>query len=154
MIDKLKPIWRQLAEVYDALEAVMADIPDGALDWKPSSNATTAGFIAQHIGRANITYANLMQTGGREPRYEIAPGISRAAIMERVRTSRECVLAVFDTLPPDRLCAICADEWAGLGPSAEGPLDALWFARLMVSHSAYHVGQLNYISRLLEDSLQ
>ena len=150
MLDELKPIWGQLVEIYDALDAVMAEIPDARLYWKPSERATTAGYLAQHIGRANITYANMMQTGERGWRYEPEPGLPREAVMERVRMSRERVLAVFDTLPLDRLHARCADDWAGLGPVVEGPLDALWFARLMVSHSAYHVGQLNYISLLLE----
>jgi hypothetical protein len=150
MLDELKPIWRQLVEVYDALDAVMAEIPDERLDWKPSEHATTAGYLAQHVGRANITYANVMRTGERGWRFEAEPGLPREAIVERVRMSREHVRAVFDALAPDRLHAPCADDWAGLGPVVEGPLDALWFAGLMVSHSAYHVGQLNYISRLLE----
>lgn len=143
MLEELTPIWRQLTEVYDALDAVMAEIPNERLYWKPSPRATTAGFLAQHIGRANITYANLMQTGERGQRFEPEAGLSRDVVMDRVRMSRERVLLVFDTLPLDRLHAPCADDWAGLGPVVEGPLDALWFARLMVSHSAYHVGQIN-----------
>lgn len=152
MLEELRSVWGQLTEIYDALDAVLAEIPNERLDWRPSPHATTAGFLAQHIGRANITYANLMQTGERGQRYEAEPGLSRAAILERLRLSRERVRAVFETLPLDRLHAPCADAWPGLGPAVEGPLDALWFARLMVSHSAYHVGQLNYISLLLEDA--
>jgi hypothetical protein len=150
MLEELKPVWRQLQEIYDALDAVMRAIPDGRLDWKPAPAATTAGYLAQHIARANITYSNIMESGERGRRFEAEPGIPREAVLERVRMSRDRVLAVFDTLPLERLHAPCADDWAGLGPVVEGPLDALWFARLMVSHSAYHVGQLNYISLLLE----
>jgi hypothetical protein len=37
-----------------------------------------------------------------------------------------------------------------LGPEVQGPLDAMWFAQQIVRHSAYHLGQINYILRLLE----
>jgi hypothetical protein len=86
-----------------------------------------------------------MQTGERGRRFEAEPGLSREAVMERVNMSREHVRAVFDTLPPDRLHAPCADDWATLGPVVPGPLDALWFAYQMITHAAYHLGQINYI---------
>jgi hypothetical protein len=31
-----------------------------------------------------------------------------------------------------------------------GPLDALWFCNQIVRHTAYHLGQINYILLLLE----
>ena len=34
--------------------------------------------------------------------------------------------------------------------SVQGPLDAMWFAQQIVRHSAYHLGQINYILLLLE----
>jgi hypothetical protein len=30
-----------------------------------------------------------------------------------------------------------------------GPLDSLWFAHQMVRHTAYHLGQVNYLHLLL-----
>jgi hypothetical protein len=145
MLNELATIWNQLVETYEALEAVLDEIPDARLDWRPAPEATTASEIIQHIARANITYANIMQTGESGVRPQIQPGLARQAIVERVRTSHDRVRDVYESLPLDRLHAPCADDWAPFGPSVPGPLDALWFAHLMLRHTAYHVGQLNYI---------
>jgi hypothetical protein len=150
MLSELQWVYRQLEETYDSLRWVMAEIPDERLWWRPAPTAPAAGWIVQHIAGAITVYGNVMLAGRRGPRQEIEEGLERGALMDRVDLSLKEARAVFERVLPETLHAACSDGWAPMGPRVEGPLDALWFAQQMVRHTAYHVGQLNYISRILE----
>ena len=146
MIEDLKPVWKQFVETYDALHAVLKEIPDERLHWHPTPENSSAAEIAFHIARGNIAYANRMETGdsGERPTYH--SDITRAGLKAVIDQSLDRVRTVFRDLPPERLHAVCATDWEPLGPVVKGNQDALWFARQIVRHTAYHAGQLTYIS--------
>ena len=149
MISEVEPNWKQFAETYDALRLALAEVPDDRLHWKPGPQATTVSEITQHIARANRRYAAMIDGSAvTRPPLEEAP--DRTRLLQLLAESEERVWRVFEALPAEDLHRKRADDWNPLGPDVEGPLDALWFAGQMVRHSAYHLGQINYILRLLE----
>jgi uncharacterized damage-inducible protein DinB len=149
MIAELEPVWKQFTETYDALRQALAEVPDDRLSWRPSPAATTAAHITQHIVRANRAYAAKIDdsTATHLPYEE---QMSRERLLELLAVSEERVREVFEQLPAEDLRRTRADGRRALGPEVEGPLDALWFAHQIVRHSAYHLGQINYILLLLE----
>src|SRR5438309_1547138 len=149
MIAELEPVWKQFTETYDALRQALAEVPDDRLSWRPGPAATTAALITQHIARANRAYAAKIDGSAFTiPPYE--EQMSRERLLELLAVSEERVREVFEQLPAEELRRTRADRRRPLGPEVEGPLDALWFAQQMVRHSAYHLGQINYILLLLE----
>ena len=149
MIRELEPAWKQFTETYDALRQALAEVPDDRLHWKPGPAATTAALITQHIARANRAYASTIDGSSfARPPYEEAP--SRERLLELLAASEQRVQEVFEQLPAEDLRCKRADRWSPLGPEVQGPLDAMWFAQQMVRHSAYHLGQINYILLLIE----
>jgi uncharacterized damage-inducible protein DinB len=149
MIAELEPVWKHFTETYDALRQALAEVPDDRLHWKPGSRATTVSEITRHIARGNYLYASMM-VDPNPARLPMEEPPDRARMLELLAESEERVRSVFEALPVEDLHRKCADDWNPLGPEVEGPLDALWFAQQMVRHSAYHLGQINYILRLLE----
>jgi uncharacterized damage-inducible protein DinB len=149
MLFELEPVWKLFSETYDALRQALAEVPDDRLHWKPGPQATTVAEIAQHIAGGNRRYAAMID-GSTVTRGPLEEAPDRARMLQLLVESEERVQSVFDALPLDDLRRKRADQWNPLGPRVEGPLDALWFAQQMVRHSAYHLGQINYILRLLE----
>jgi uncharacterized damage-inducible protein DinB len=147
---ELEPIWRQFAETYEALRLALAEVPDARLTWQPGPHANSVAEIIQHIVRANIRYAHVMEAGEttRRPEAEAAP--DRARLLARLEESEQAVRQTFERMTPEALRRVCADGWNPLGPAVEGPLDAGWFALQIVRHSAYHLGQINVYLLLLE----
>jgi uncharacterized damage-inducible protein DinB len=149
MIPELEPVWKQFTETYDALRQALAELPDDRLHWKPGPQATTVAEIAQHIAGANGRYAAMID-GAPLIRGPLEEGVGRERLLELLAQSEARVQAVFEQLPAGDLHRKRADHWNPLGPEVQGPLDVLWFAGQIVRHSAYHLGQINYILRLLE----
>jgi uncharacterized damage-inducible protein DinB len=149
MVTELEPIWKQFEETYAALRAALALVPDDRLSWQPAPDATPAGRIAQHIARANETYANFMEGVARRAGWELEENASRERIHQRLDAPEARVRACFEGMTAEQLGSVRADDWRPLGEPVTGPLDALWFAHQMVRHSAYHLGQINYIHLLL-----
>lgn len=149
MIPDLEPVWKQFEETYDALRAALAELPDERLGWKPCPTASMALGIVAHIIRANRRYSTLA-AGGDIPAGAPEQFPGRAQMMERLAESEAYVRGVFEQLSADDLKRVCAEDWAPLGPEVAGPLDALWFCHQIVRHTAYHLGQINYILLLLE----
>jgi uncharacterized damage-inducible protein DinB len=151
MTSELEPVWKQFAETYDALREALAEVPDDRLAWKACPTATSALAIVAHVVRANRRYSSLAAGAGlpTAPAEEI-PG--RERMLELLRDSQDQVREVFERLSPEELQRPCASDWSPLGPEVQGPLDALWFCHQIVRHTAYHLGQINYISLLLEGS--
>lgn len=149
MTSELEPVWKQFTETYDALREALAEVPDDRLAWEPCPAARSALAIVAHIARANRRYGSLVVGAGlpSAPPEQI-PGRSR--MLELLRESEDGVGEVFEQMTPKTLRRRCADDWAPLGPQVQGPLDALWFCHQIVRHTAYHLGQINYILLLLE----
>jgi len=149
MTPELEPVRKQFEETYDALRGALAELPDDRLDWKPCPAATSPLAIVAHIIRANRRYSRLA-AGADLPGGPPEQFPSRARMMERLSESEAQVRSVFEQLSSDDLKRTCAADWAPLGPEVAGPLDALWFCHQIVRHTAYHLGQINYLLLLLE----
>ena len=151
MTPQLEPVWKQFEETYNALRDALSQLPEDRLGWKPSAAATSALVIVAHIARANRRYSSLAAGAGLpgDPPEQI-PG--RPRMMELLAESQAQVRRVFEQLTTEDLQRVCAAEWFPLGTKVQGPLDALWFCNQIVRHSAYHLGQINYILLLLEES--
>lgn len=147
---ELGPVWRQLSETYEALRQALAEVTDDRLHWRPGSCVNTVAGIVQHIARANIRYADMMESADLELRWEMEDQPGRARLLERLDQSEERVRATFERMTPETLRQVRADRWQPLGPMVAGPLDAFWFALQMVRHSAYHLGQINVYLLLWE----
>jgi uncharacterized damage-inducible protein DinB len=143
VISELEPVWKQLGETYDALREALAEVPDERLAWRPGPAANTVALIVQHIARANIRYANMMERSDRGVPWELEESPGRQRLVERLDESERQVRETFERMTPEALRQTRADRWGPLGPEVRGPLDALWFAMQMVRHSAYHLGQIN-----------
>jgi len=150
MIPDLEPVWKQFTETYEALRQALAEVPEDRLAWRPGPKANTVAGIVQHIARANIGYAHVMEHGERGPRWQPEESPSRQWLLDRLDESAQRVQETFEWMTPERLRQIRADRWGPLGPEVPGPLDALWFALQMMRHSAYHLGQINVYLLLLE----
>lgn len=150
MIAELEPVWKQLGETYDAFREALAQVPDERLHWRPGPKANTPADIVQHVARANVRYAGMMEQSTGGSRWEIEESPSRARLLERLDQSERWVRETFERMTLEALRQSRADSWNPLGPPVEGPLDALWFAMQMVRHSAYHLGQVNVYLILLE----
>ena len=149
MTRELEPVWKQFTETYDALREALAVVPDDRLAWKPGPAARSAGTIVAHIVGANRRYCSLAAGAGLPSRsLEEIPG--RRGLLELLQESEEHVREVFERLSPEGLRRQCANDWSPLGPTVQGPLDGLWFCHQIVRHTAYHLGQINYILLLIE----
>jgi uncharacterized damage-inducible protein DinB len=150
MLAELEPVWKQFSETYAALRAAIAVVPDDRLAWQPSPEATPVARIAQHIARANETYANFMEGTPRRSDWTLEDAAARDLILRRLDDSEARVHTCLEGLTAEALYRTRADRWGPLsGPEVTGPLNSLWFAHQMVRHTAYHLGQINYIHLLL-----
>jgi len=149
MTPELEPVWKQFVETYDALRDALSEVPDDRLAWKPCPAATSALSIVAHIVRANRRYSSLAACADLpgDPPEEIS---GRPRLLELLGESERQVREGFEGLSRDDLSRRCADDWSPLGPAVTGPLDALWFCNQIVRHTAYHLGQINYLLLLLE----
>ena len=150
MIDSLEHVLKRWDETHDAIVDWLAQFPEERLTWSPGGAATSAGGILAHISRANHVYASMA----------LGEAIDRPVFHVTNREQAEQVIAkgdaavrrALETLCEEDLSVVRADDWGPLGPLVSGPLDSLWFLEQMIRHSAYHLGQLWYLSLLLEDS--
>jgi uncharacterized damage-inducible protein DinB len=143
MIPELEPIWKQLDETYAAIRHVLAEVADERLTWRPGTSANSVAAIVQHIARANIRYASMIDTGQPGPGIELTDNPPRGLLEQQLEASQSRAKETFERITPAELRRIRADNWGPLGMPVEGPLDSLWFALQMVRHSAYHLGQMN-----------
>lgn len=148
MNEALKPVWKQFVETHNALIAILNEISDERMHWSPTPANWTPARIATHIAGGNVHYANLMETGESGENLAVGPHAKRAELLNLLDRSLDRVRTVLRDLPPERLRAVCATDWEPLGRVVKGDHDALWFAMQMVRHTAYHVGQLTYISQM------
>lgn len=150
MIAELEMVSRQLGEVYAAMLVALAQIPDDRLNWRPTGECMTASLLAQHMGRANVTYSQFMEFGERRPQAGYVEDAPREMLLSRMETSLMQVREAFERITPERLLETAADDWEPIGAEIPGPLTPLWFACTMLTHSAYHVGQMNTLALLIE----
>jgi uncharacterized damage-inducible protein DinB len=151
MIPELGPIWKQLDETYEAIRQVLAEVSDERLSWRPGTRANSVAGIIQHLARANVRYASMIDTGRPGPGIELIESPARELLLQRLEESQKRVQETFEQLTPAGLRQVRADGWRPLGLPVEGPLDSLWFAMQMVRHSAYHLGQMNVYVLMWED---
>ena len=143
MTSELEPVWKQFAETYAALREALAEVPDARLSWKPGPATNGVDGIVQHVIRGNTVYANFMERGERGAVGEPEANPSRQSLLARLDESEQRVREQFERMTSETVRQVRAPRWQPLGPEAEGPHDALWFAMQMVRHTAYHLGQVN-----------
>ena len=152
MIPELAHLWKRWDETHAALIDCLLQFPDDRFNWRPAPHATTAGQIVGHIAGAEGRYAQCILGEPLErpegtARFEIP---DRAAAMAIAQLGADQALRAAESVTAEALRRTLADDWSPLGPRVEGPLDALWFFEQMVRHKAYHLGQLWYLSMMLE----
>ena len=148
MIPELRETWRRWDETHAALLDCLEQFPAQAFEWRPAPNATTASEIVIHIARAELGYS--LRVAGRvveRPEYRVR---NRAEALEVVNAAADQASRIVDCLRIQDLGRVVAEEWYPLGPRVEGPLTVEWFIEQMVRHKAYHLGQLWYLSMMLE----
>jgi uncharacterized damage-inducible protein DinB len=144
MTRELNTVWKQFEETYSAIRESLAAVPEDRLHWEPSSRSSTAAQLIQHIGRANLLYCNVIEGLDTDlgPR-EVNPG--RQFLLDLLELSETRTRSTLEALTEESAHVPLQDDWNPLGPNVQGPLDAVWFAQQIVRHSAYHLGQLNYL---------
>jgi uncharacterized damage-inducible protein DinB len=143
MIPELAPIWKQLDETYEAIRHVLTEVSDDRLNWRPGPQANSVAGIVQHVARANLRYASMIDTGEPGPGIELTDNPPRGLLLRQLEASQNQVKETLERLKPAGLHQVRAGGWRPLGLPVEGPLDCLWFALQIVRHSAYHLGQMN-----------
>lgn len=144
MIAELQPVWKQLQETYAAIRESLAAVPEEKLHWCPGEGCSTIAQMVRHIARANLIYCHVIERTERNLALVEQP-LSRETLHTMLDGSERRTHDVFDALTQEDAHVPRADDWQPLGPLVEGPLDAVWFAQQIVRHSAYHLGQLNYV---------
>jgi hypothetical protein len=147
MIDELKPVWKQFEETYWALRESLAAVPHESLNWSVKPDTWTPSLLVQHIGRGNVLYSQMI---AREElvRDRYRSDLDQGALTAILDRTEERVRGVFEAVSETDAHVQLDDSWNPLGPRVEGSLDAIWFAHQIVRHSAYHLGQLNYLAQL------
>jgi uncharacterized damage-inducible protein DinB len=149
MLAELKPVWKQFEETYAALRQALTAVPDDWLVWCPAPGATCVAAITQHIAGANVRYCNMIEHGERGRSWDVEEYADRELLLQRLALSEERVRSCLAGIDEAGLRRVIAERWHPLGPEVTGSLDAIWFAQQIVRHSAYHLGQINYILLLL-----
>ena len=141
-----------MGEVYDAMRAALAEIPDDRLNWQPASDCLSASMLVQHIRRANVTYSQMMGIWGNAARSRhTCRTLLVTSLLEHSVASGRQVGFAFEAMTPERLHETVCDDWAPIGFELSGPLTPLWFANTILVHSAYHVGQLVTLGLLISN---
>lgn len=151
MLDKLKPVARQLDETYEALHISLNLVSDEQLGWSPGGDTNTLAEIAQHIAWSNITYAGVIRAREIEREWQVEAAPARSTLLSRLEDSQRIAHDALAILTDDHIHISRADDWC---PNCDeqlipGPLDGFWFAMQMVRHTAYHLGQINLYLRML-----
>jgi uncharacterized damage-inducible protein DinB len=167
MVPSLFPCWKRGQETHAALIDWLERFPEERLQWQPVPTASSAASILAHIARGETVYASLIDPQAAAPpelgyprgdeavmarrRAELAASLtSRAAAVRLIETAAAFATRVAEGLSQADLERVLAADWNPLGPPVEGPLTARWFLEQMNRHKAYHLGQLWYISMLVE----
>ena len=148
MIPELLPVFKRWDETRAAINDWLAQFPDDRFAWRPAPHATTAAEIVAHVARAERIYSFVARG---LPFERITPpvhdGVTALAALD---WSSGFVREAFEATTPETLALARSDDWRPFGPIVEGPLTSLWFLEQMTRHDAYHLGQLWYLSLMLE----
>ena len=148
MIDTLQPVLARWEETHLSLVDCLNQFPEDRFLWRPAPRATTAAEIVTHTARAEIHYGCRILDQPREP---FEPEVlDRASALAVVEQAAEQARAIFYQLRTEDLDRVIAEVWHPLTARVEGKMTPLWFLEQMNRHKAYHLGQLWYLSLMLE----
>jgi hypothetical protein len=129
-------------------EETLAGIDDAAFFHKPGEAVNPIALIVKHVGgNLRSRWTDFLSTDGEKPdrqrdtEFEIAAGDSRDAIMQRWNdgwSALETTLGSLSNLDLDRTITIRGEAMSAREASLRS-----------VTHTAYHVGQILYLARLL-----
>lgn len=149
MIPILQPVYQRWDETQISLLDCLSQFPADRYRWHPGPKASCAGDILLHIARGETGYARMALGQPREPlEAAVADHASALAVLQ---TAADRARDAFERLTEADLEQVVAEVWHPLSTKVEGPMTPLWFLEQMIRHKAYHLGQLWYISLLLEE---
>jgi uncharacterized damage-inducible protein DinB len=135
--------YRKLAE--DAL----ADLDDESFFHRPGDAVNPISLIVKHLaGNLRSRWTDFLTTDGEQPdrqrdtEFELVPGETREALMQRWSvgwSALENTLGSLSNLDLDRTITIRGEAMSAREASLRS-----------VTHTAYHVGQILYLARLLQ----
>jgi uncharacterized protein DUF1572 len=135
--------YRKMAE--DAL----ADLDDKSFFHKPGTAVNPIALIVKHVGgNLRSRWADFLTTDGEKPdrqrdtEFELVPSDSRDALMQRWNvgwSALEKTLSSLSNLDVDKTITIRGEAMSVREASLRS-----------VTHTAYHVGQILYLARLLQ----
>lgn len=116
--------------------------------WQAADGITnTAGTLTLHLlGNLNFTIGTqLGQTGyvrNREQEFSLT-GVSREKLVADIEKTVEVIKFSFETIDQAKLDENYTLEMAGTHSTA-------WYLTFFYGHFTYHLGQINYLRRILE----
>jgi hypothetical protein len=130
-------------------EDTLADLDDKSFFHKPGTAVNPIALIVKHVGgNLRSRWTDFLTTDGEKPdrqrdtEFEILAGDSRDSIMQRWQTGwsvLETTLGSLSNLDLDRTITIRGEVMSAREASLRS-----------VTHTAYHVGQILYLARLLQ----
>jgi hypothetical protein len=135
--------YRKMAE--DAL----ADLDDESFFHKPGTVVNPIALVVKHVGgNLRSRWTDFLTTDGEKPdrqrdtEFELVPGDSRDSLMQRWNSgwsALENTLGALSNADLDRTITIRGEAMSAREASLRS-----------VTHTAYHVGQILYLARLLK----
>jgi hypothetical protein len=116
--------------------------------WRTADGITnTAGTLTLHLlGNLNFTIGTQLGATGyvrnREQEFSLT-GVSRDKLVEDIDKTVEVIRFSFETVDQAKLHDSYALEMAGKHSTA-------WYLTFFYGHFTYHLGQVNYLRRILE----
>ncbi|HET6329052.1 MAG TPA: DUF1572 family protein [Planctomycetaceae bacterium] len=130
-------------------EEALADLDDKSFFHKPGTAVNPIALVVKHVGgNLRSRWTDFLTTDGEKPdrqrdtEFELAAGESRDAIMQRWDSGwsvLENTLGSLSNLDLDRTITIRGEAMSAREASLRS-----------VTHTAYHVGQILYLARLLQ----
>ncbi len=145
MIETIKEIL--LREIVK-LEEEIKSFPDEQLIWKTSGEIkNSAGNLCLHLcgNLQHFIGAELGKTGyarNRDAEFSLK-NISKEKLIEEIRKAKDVVGATLDKLSEDDLLKIYPQSFIPKEVTTE------YFLVHLLSHFDYHLGQINYVRRIL-----
>jgi len=141
---------KQFSQYQSLGEKAMGQVPDDQLNWQYNDETNSIATIVKHLtGNMLSRFTDFFTTDGEKPwrdrdgefENEIQ---SRTELMSRWNEGWNCLFQVLNTLNPEDLSRTVL-----IRKEKHSVLEAL---NRQLTHYAYHVGQIVYLSKMITDS--
>jgi hypothetical protein len=144
---------RTLIETFrkykELAERAAAQVPDAALHEALDANTNSIAVIMKHVaGNLRSRWSDFLQTDGEKPGRNrdgefIDTYGSRGELMDDWESGWKVLMSTLDTLTPDDLTRTVTIR--------SEPHSVLLAAQRSLAHTAYHVGQIMLVARILAE---